>query len=174
MSQRGHVLIVDDSAAVRRLLRELLEAEGYVVQEAADGLAAFLVLSRRVHRYVVMLDYVMPTLDGWKLLQLASADSRLLSQHAYIVMTAPSSELPPALVAFLGLHTIPLLHKPLHRDHLLTYVAQASRRLVSDVADSTPPAPKQARPLNPLINISRAGRCEHAASPARSTRARPT
>src|SRR5215468_3641062 len=75
MSQRGQVLIVDDSIAIRRLLRELLEAEGYVVQEAADGLAAFLVLSRRMHRYVVLLDYVMPTLDGWKLLQLAAADS---------------------------------------------------------------------------------------------------
>src|SRR5262245_49008136 len=101
MSPGGHVLIVDDSAAVRRLLRELLEAERYVVDEAADGLAAFLMLSRRVRRYVVLLDYVMPTLDGWQLLQLASKDSRLLSQHAYIVMTAPDSALPPALIAFL-------------------------------------------------------------------------
>ena len=147
MSQRGHVLIVDDSAAVRRLLRELLEAEGYVVQEAADGLAAFLVLSRRVQRYVVLLDYVMPTLDGWKLLQLAAADSRLLSQHAYIVMTAPSSELPSTVVSFLKRLGIPLLHKPLHRDHLLTFVAQANHRLVSDGPVPTSPAPKRVRAL---------------------------
>lgn len=144
MSQRGHVLIVDDSASIRRLLCELLDAEGYAVHEAADGLAAFLVLSRRVQRYVVLLDYMMPTMDGWNLLQLASADSRLLSQHAYIVMTAPHSQLPTALLAFLQHHTIPLLHKPLHKDQLCELVAQASRCLSQEMPVPTPLAPKRA------------------------------
>jgi CheY-like chemotaxis protein len=144
MAQRGHVLIVDDSAAVRRLLRDPLEAEGYAVQEAPDGLAAFLVLSRRVQRYVVLLDYVMPTMDGWKLLQLASKDSRLLSQHAYIFMTAPHVELPPALVAFLTRYTIPLLHKPLHRECLSELVAQACRCLAEEPSVPSPLAPERA------------------------------
>lgn len=59
----GRVLVVDDSEAIRRLIRVNLELEGFEVVTAADG-AECLDVVRRVAPDVVTLDVVMPRLDG--------------------------------------------------------------------------------------------------------------
>ncbi|MFJ5923402.1 response regulator [Kitasatospora sp. NPDC092948] len=59
----GRVLVVDDSEAIRRLIRVNLELEGFEVVTAADG-AECLEVVRRVAPDVVTLDVVMPRLDG--------------------------------------------------------------------------------------------------------------
>jgi two-component system chemotaxis response regulator CheY len=65
---RGKVLVVDDSGLARRTCREILEAEGYVVTEAPDGLAA-------LEQYfvdrpdVVLLDLVMRGMYGLDVLE---------------------------------------------------------------------------------------------------------
>ena len=122
------VLIVDDSEYVRQLLRLYVEAEGYVVEEAADGLKAFARLRHRATRYLVLLDYAMPELDGWGVLRLATADPRLLSQHAYIVMSAQAA-LPDAFEQFPIDQAIPRTVKPIARRDLLTLLTQAEARL---------------------------------------------
>jgi DNA-binding NarL/FixJ family response regulator len=59
------VLIVDDHAVFRRFARRLLEADGFaVVGEAADGAAA-LALARAAAPHVVLLDVVLPDMDGF-------------------------------------------------------------------------------------------------------------
>ena len=58
------VLIVDDEPAIRLLCRVNLEAEGMEVIEAADGVAG-LERARSEHPDVVLLDVMMPALDGW-------------------------------------------------------------------------------------------------------------
>ena len=50
------VLIVDDDQALRELLREILEEEGYQVREAADGDTALDLLQHSAERWVVLLD----------------------------------------------------------------------------------------------------------------------
>jgi two-component system response regulator MprA len=57
------ILVVDDDAPVRRMLRRSLLAEGYEVTEAADGGAALASLERRMPDLVV-LDVTMPGVDG--------------------------------------------------------------------------------------------------------------
>jgi CheY-like chemotaxis protein len=57
------VLVVDDYAPIRALVRDVLEAAGYAVREAADGAAA-LALVRRAPPSVVLLDVGLPVLDG--------------------------------------------------------------------------------------------------------------
>ncbi|MFF2629042.1 response regulator [Kitasatospora sp. CB02891] len=59
----GRVLVVDDSEAIRRLIRVNLELEGFEVVTAADG-AECLEVVHRVAPDVVTLDVVMPRLDG--------------------------------------------------------------------------------------------------------------
>ncbi len=59
------VLVVDDDVSVRQLLRRMLEPEGYVVVEADNGRAALERL-RDVSPSVVLLDLMMPEMDGFE------------------------------------------------------------------------------------------------------------
>jgi len=58
------VLIIDDEAPIRLLCRVNLEAEGIEVSEAADG-ASGIEIARRERPDVILLDVMMPELDGW-------------------------------------------------------------------------------------------------------------
>ena len=58
------VLIVDDDPGIRCLLSELLSDEGYAVETATNGCEA-LSLLRRVRPCLILLDIMMPVLDGW-------------------------------------------------------------------------------------------------------------
>ena len=59
------VLVIDDEAAIRLLCRVNLEAEGMEVLEAGDGLEG-LEMARTEQPDVVLLDVMMPALDGWQ------------------------------------------------------------------------------------------------------------
>ncbi|MEU9579848.1 MULTISPECIES: response regulator [Streptomyces] len=59
----GRILVVDDSEAIRQLIRVNLELEGFEVVTAADG-AECLEVIHQVRPDVVTLDVVMPRLDG--------------------------------------------------------------------------------------------------------------
>jgi PAS domain S-box-containing protein len=68
MSPHGRrVLVVDDVAANRRVLRAILEAEGYQVFEAADGIEALEQLERHAPVQAVVSDILMPNMDGYRL-----------------------------------------------------------------------------------------------------------
>jgi len=61
------ILVVDDEPQVRKVVRSVLEADGYIVTEAADGHAALLLLNsvggpRGPH--LMVLDVMMPGIDG--------------------------------------------------------------------------------------------------------------
>lgn len=61
------VLIVDDDSDIRRMVRSILEAEGYEVVEADDGLKAVSVLAnepRPINFRMVVLDVMMPGMNG--------------------------------------------------------------------------------------------------------------
>jgi two-component system copper resistance phosphate regulon response regulator CusR len=71
------ILIVEDEPRILAFLRRGLEAQGFVVDAACDGAAG---LSRaRSHRYdLVILDLLLPGLDGWTVLrEIAQADPKL-------------------------------------------------------------------------------------------------
>jgi GAF domain-containing protein/CheY-like chemotaxis protein/anti-sigma regulatory factor (Ser/Thr protein kinase) len=59
------VLVVDDDATVRQLLRRMLESEGYAVVEAENGRGALATL-REARPSVVLLDLMMPEMDGFE------------------------------------------------------------------------------------------------------------
>ena len=68
------VLVVDDEAAIRLLCRVNLEAEGVEVIEAADG-ASGLERARCERPDVVLLDVMMPGLDGWRVAEALLEDA---------------------------------------------------------------------------------------------------
>lgn len=59
------VLVIDDEAPIRLLCRVNLEAEGMDVLEASDGPSG-LAAAKEHHPDVVLLDVMMPGLDGWR------------------------------------------------------------------------------------------------------------
>jgi DNA-binding response OmpR family regulator len=69
------VLVIDDEAPIRLLCRVNLEAEGIRVLEAADGTAG-LDLARDERPDVVLLDVMMPGLDGWRVAEELVEDDR--------------------------------------------------------------------------------------------------
>ncbi len=65
MAEKTRVLVIDDEAPIRLLCRVNLEAEGMQVLEAADGPSG-LETARSEIPDVVLLDVMMPGLDGWQ------------------------------------------------------------------------------------------------------------
>ncbi|MDT4992568.1 MAG: hypothetical protein QOH97_2460 [Actinoplanes sp.] len=63
----ARILVVDDDPAIRQLLADLLEMEGYEVSQAVDGLAAVRAVKASSPDFVV-LDVMMPGLDGYEVL----------------------------------------------------------------------------------------------------------
>lgn len=62
---RGRVLIVEDDPDFGLLLSEILEMSGYATATARDGVAALEHLRTEVRPDVIMLDLMMPRMDGW-------------------------------------------------------------------------------------------------------------
>ena len=88
MSPAGgtRVLVIDDEAPIRLLCRINLEAEGMEMLEAADG-ATGLDLARDEQPDVVLLDVMMPGLDGWRVAEELLEDE-LTSGIPIIFLTA--------------------------------------------------------------------------------------
>lgn len=82
----GTVLIVDDDAELRHMLRRVLEEAGWTVHEAANGRVGLERL-RAVHPTVVLLDLMMPELDGFEFVEQARQDARV-REIPILVLTA--------------------------------------------------------------------------------------
>ncbi len=78
------VLVIDDDAAARDLLRRALEAQGWAVVTADSGEAG-LRLARELRPLVITLDVMLPGLDGWSVLQALKADAALQGIPVIIV-----------------------------------------------------------------------------------------
>ncbi len=129
MASVPRVLVVDDDDAIRETLRFALEDAGYHVLEAADGLAALRLLRTTSERMIVLLDLMMPSLDGAGVLGAAAGDARLSSQFAYILVTANTKTFTLAFANLLTNLRVPVITKPFDVDTLLEAVREAAARL---------------------------------------------
>ncbi len=123
------VLIVDDEKAIRDTLRMVLQDEGYDVLEACDGIEALAALQTTPGHIVVLLDLMMPRLDGEGVLAAVASEPKLADTHAFIVMTGNPRRLSPELTTSLAARAVPVLPKPFDLDVLFEAVEGASERL---------------------------------------------
>ena len=112
------VLIVDDEAGIREILRRWLEPAGYSVQQAADAEAALDVLASSVPA-AVLCDVDMPGHDGLWLV----ARVRERFPTVAIVLATAADEVPPAVSLQDGV--VGYVLKPFHRQRLLAAVKDA-------------------------------------------------
>lgn len=81
------VLVVDDDAAIRELLSDMLAADGHTAFGAADGFDALSQLADGVQPCVMLLDLLMPHMTGWELVhRLVASDD--LRRIPYLVISA--------------------------------------------------------------------------------------
>ena len=83
-----HILVADDEPDIRRIIRILLEGRGYAVYEAPNGLAAVDVVREHPETDLVIMDIMMPGLDGVE----ASRRIRECSPAPILFLTARSQE----------------------------------------------------------------------------------
>jgi DNA-binding NtrC family response regulator len=119
MSTAERILIVEDEKLIRMTLRELLEAEGFRVAEAATGTAGLEYL-RTEEVDLVLLDYKLPDIDGIEVLR----QIRPLSPETAIVLVTAHSSIGSAVEA-IKLGAYDYLDKPINQDHLLATIAKA-------------------------------------------------
>lgn len=81
------ILIVDDEMRMRRVIADYLHIKNYRTVEAADGIEALDVF-RAEHPDLVLLDVMMPRMNGWDV----CAELRRISQVPIIMLTAKSEE----------------------------------------------------------------------------------
>ena len=72
-----NILIVDDHPSNLRLLRAVLEAEGMVVRDAANGVEAMTAMAAETHTDAIVSDILMPQMDGYQLCMEVRASPRL-------------------------------------------------------------------------------------------------
>lgn len=118
------ILIVDDDVSIRETLRMVLEDEGHTVEEAQDGLAALDMLRVAPSGRVVLLDLMMPRLDGAGVLGVVAGDRDLAARHAFALITATNQTRSLAFVRLLADLRVPVLHKPFDIDEVLETVAR--------------------------------------------------
>ena len=75
ISAQAPVLVVEDDLDIRETCRQILELEGYDVLTAANGQQAFEILrSCQVRPALILLDMMMPVMNGWEFLKSRCAD----------------------------------------------------------------------------------------------------
>lgn len=85
---RIKILVVDDESRMRKLLKDFQEREGYRVIEAADGLEAMERFYEDKEIALLILDVMMPNMDGWQVCR----EVRQSSKVPIIMLTARSEE----------------------------------------------------------------------------------
>ncbi len=117
---RGHancVLVIDDDATARDLMRRFLSREGFDVVTAADG-AEGLALARELRPSVITLDVLMQQMDGWTVLQALKAEPALAAIPIIMVTIVDEKQKGFALGA------AGYLNKPVDRGELAALLAR--------------------------------------------------
>ena len=82
------ILVVDDESRMRKLVKDFLVRRGYTVLEAADGMEAMDYFYEDKDIALVILDVMMPKMDGWQVCR----EIRMHSKVPIIMLTARSEE----------------------------------------------------------------------------------
>ena len=89
MASNNTILIVDDEVRMRKLIKDFLVAKDYSILEAEDGEKAIEIFEENINNInLILLDVMMPKLDGWSVLRKIRQDSKV----PVIMLTARGEE----------------------------------------------------------------------------------
>jgi CheY-like chemotaxis protein len=109
------IMVVEDDADALEALGDLLESHGYAVASARHGAEALELLGRSPLPDLIVLDLLMPTMDGWEFRRRQKLDPRI-AKIPVVVVSASSAAKP--------IDADSILRKPVDIDRLLETVAR--------------------------------------------------
>lgn len=115
------ILVIEDDANIRELLRLYLEQEGYKIESAQDGLEGLRAF-KRVHPDLVLLDLMMPVMDGTQVMK----EIRAVSKTPVIMLTAKGETFDK--IAGLDLGADDYVTKPFEIRELIARIRAVLRR----------------------------------------------
>lgn len=124
------ILIVDDESRMRKLVRDFLERAGYRVVEAENGLEAMEIFYENKDISLLVLDVMMPKMDGWQVCR----EIRGVSKVPIIMLTAKSDERDELLGFELGVDEY--ISKPFSPKILVARVEAILRRAAQFSAET--------------------------------------
>jgi two-component system response regulator MprA len=111
------IVVVDDEETICETLKDVLEEEGYAVEIAGDGIAALTLLrAMPVTPRMIILDLLMPRMDGNTVLTTLRADPAL-AEIPVVISTSDPSRAPSGVL---------IMRKPVDLDMLLDTVRKQS------------------------------------------------
>jgi|SRR5919199_1106738 CheY-like chemotaxis protein len=113
-----HVLVVDDEPTLRELVAEALREAGYHVDTAANGLEALQLMHHEPSPHAIVLDLMMPRLDGRSFVELMRLNPRLAAVPIVLVTAAYGAAQAAARIGARACIT-----KPFELDELVDTVA---------------------------------------------------
>lgn len=115
------LLIVDSDATVRKIIKTQIASEDYVIDEAEDGISA-MKLFRRNNYSVIVLDALLPELDGWNVCR----QIRKVSDAPIIIISSSASE--EDKLSFFDIGVDDYITKPFSTRELLARIKVALHR----------------------------------------------
>jgi CheY-like chemotaxis protein len=112
--RRRRVLLVEDDFDIRDALKQVLTDDGYDVAEAANGLEALSLLRSRPRFGLIVLDLMMPVMDGWQFRREQQSDPELRGVPVMVLSADANAE---KRAEVLGV--VDCLRKPVALDALL-------------------------------------------------------
>ena len=125
-----YILVVDDESRIRKLLRDFFTAKGYQILEAEDGEKAIEVFEENRNKIkLILLDVMMPKLDGWSVLRKIRQESNL----PVIMLTARGEEQDELFGFELGVDEY--ISKPFSPKILVARVESILKRVYGDTKE---------------------------------------
>jgi CheY-like chemotaxis protein len=116
VSNRPHVLIVEDDAELRASMADLLKADGYEIEVARNGAEAINYLETSARPFALVVDLLMPGVVGHELLEYLRDDDALASIPVAIFSASPHLA-PKGYLVF---------RKPLDMEPLIAFVRECA------------------------------------------------
>ena len=114
MTKGSYILLVDDDPELRQSMVDLLEDEGYPTRSASSGREALALLGGPDLPSLILLDLMMPDLNGWQFCEMQRRDPRIAGIPVLVVTAARSVAPTPA--------GVDVLFKPFSLDEVLDKV----------------------------------------------------
>jgi len=119
VSTKGHLLIVEDDFDIRDTLTQILEEEGYRVAGASNGQEALDLLKTGAAPSLILLDLMMPVMNGWQFRSEQLKDPRFAGIPVIVISADAAVH---EKVGALGAAAV--MKKPIQLEGLLELVAQ--------------------------------------------------